>query len=134
MVLRYFFSQVYFILLFFLIFYLLFLEGKGGRKRGRETAMCGFLSCAPYWGPGLQPRPVPWLGIRPANPCFSGPHSIHWTIQARTYYSEKLLRTSKSFGYMGNVYLHLLYEKHNWGTLKIFINLFKKNSHEYIAV
>ena len=25
-------------------------EGKGGRKRGRETSMCGCLSCAPYWG------------------------------------------------------------------------------------
>ena len=23
-------------------------EGKGGRKRGRETSMCGCLSCAPY--------------------------------------------------------------------------------------
>ena len=25
--------------------------------------MCGCLSCAHYWGPGLQPRHVPWLGI-----------------------------------------------------------------------
>ena len=33
---------------------LLFKEGKkGGRKRGRETSMCGCLLSAPYWGPGL---------------------------------------------------------------------------------
>ena len=27
--------------------------------------MCGCLSHTPYWGPGLQPRHVPWLGIEP---------------------------------------------------------------------
>ena len=37
----------------------IFREGKGGRKRGGETSMCGCLSCAPSWGPGLQPRHVP---------------------------------------------------------------------------
>ena len=40
-------------------FYLSFREGKGGRKRGRGTSMYGCLSCAPYRGPGLQPRHVP---------------------------------------------------------------------------
>ena len=39
--------------------YLIFREGKGGRKRRRETSMCGCLSRAPYWEPGLQPRHVP---------------------------------------------------------------------------
>ena len=34
-------------------------EGKGGRKRRRETSMCGCLSRAPNWGPGSQPRHVP---------------------------------------------------------------------------
>ena len=34
----------------------LFLEkGKGRRKRGTETSMCGCLLCAPYWGPGMCP-------------------------------------------------------------------------------
>ena len=38
---------------FFLRFDLfIFREGKGGRKRGRETSMCGCLLHAPYWGPG----------------------------------------------------------------------------------
>ena len=41
---------------FFKIFYLfIFREGKGRRKRGWEISMCGCLSCAPYWGPGLCP-------------------------------------------------------------------------------
>ena len=48
----------YFIL--FLDFMYLFLEtGKGGRKRRRETSMCGCLSHAPCWGPGPQSRHVP---------------------------------------------------------------------------
>ena len=40
-------------------FIYLFLEGKGWRKRRREISMCGWHLCAPYWGPGLPPRPVP---------------------------------------------------------------------------
>ena len=34
-------------------------EGKGGRKRGSETSVCGCLSLAPNWGPSPQPSPVP---------------------------------------------------------------------------
>ena len=34
---------------------------------GTETSMCGCLLHAPYWGPGLKPRHVPWLGIEPAT-------------------------------------------------------------------
>ena len=36
-----------------------FLEGKGGRKRGKETSMCGCLLCTLYWdlahNPGMCP-------------------------------------------------------------------------------
>ena len=38
-------------------------EGTGGRKWGRERSMCACLLCAPYWGPGLQHRHVPWLEL-----------------------------------------------------------------------
>ena len=41
----------------FLLFYF-YREGKGGRKRGRETSVCGCLSRTPCWGPGPQPRHV----------------------------------------------------------------------------
>ena len=44
--------------------------------------MCGCLSCIPYWGPGLQPRRVPWLGIEPATLWFTGTCSIHWATPA----------------------------------------------------
>ena len=50
----------------FLRFYF-FREGKGGRKRGRETSKCGCLSRAPYWGPGPQPKHMPWLGPDPLS-------------------------------------------------------------------
>ena len=57
---------------FFKDFIYLFLErGKGGRKRGRETSMCGCLSDDPHWGPGLQPRYMPSLGINPATLWFA---------------------------------------------------------------
>ena len=43
---------------FFKIFFI-FREGKGGRKRERESSMCGCLLSTPYQGPALQPRHVP---------------------------------------------------------------------------
>ena len=63
--------------------YLSLEEGKGGRKRGRETSVCGCFSHTPYWGPGLQPRHVPWLGIQPVTLWFTGSHSTHWVTPAR---------------------------------------------------
>ena len=45
--------------------------------------MCGCLSHDPYWGPGLQPRCVPWLGIKPVTLWFAGGHSFHWATPAR---------------------------------------------------
>ena len=45
--------------------------------------MCGCLLCSPDWGPGLQPRHVPWLGIKLAILWFAGRHSIHWATPAR---------------------------------------------------
>ena len=71
------------ILFFFLRFYLFIFErGKGGRKRGRETSMCGCFSCVPSWEPGLQPRHGLWLGIYPATFWFTGRHSVHWATPA----------------------------------------------------
>ena len=45
--------------------------------------MCGCLSCTPSWGPGLQPRHVSWLRIKPATLWFVGQRPVHWTIPAR---------------------------------------------------
>ena len=36
-------------------FYLFLETGEREKKRGRETSVCGCLSCVPYRGPGLQP-------------------------------------------------------------------------------
>ena len=52
--------------------------------------MCGCLSHAPYWGPGLQPRCVPWLGTESTEPYRSGqkgpklvtgPHPRLWALR-----------------------------------------------------
>ena len=76
------------------LYFYFFTERKRGRKRGRETPVCGCLSCTPHRGPGLQPRHVPWLGIEPGAPWFTGRYSIHWATPARAelclYYLSKI--------------------------------------------
>ena len=58
-----------FILILFLFkhFIHLFLERGEGREKESERTINVWLpfSRAPYWGLGLQPRHVPWLGIEP---------------------------------------------------------------------
>ena len=63
-------------------FIYLFLE-RGEEREKEERNICGYLSCAPNWGSGLQPRHVPWLGIKPATLWLAGPCSIHWATPAR---------------------------------------------------
>ena len=58
-------------------------RGNGVRKGGRETSMCCSLSCAPYWGPNLQPKHVPCLGIEPVTLGIPGQHPIHVATSAR---------------------------------------------------
>ena len=69
-------------------FIYLFLERgrEEERERGRATSMCACLSCVSHWGPRLQSRYVPWLGIEPATLCFSCQHSIHRATPARVIY------------------------------------------------
>ena len=67
----------YLFFIFLKIFILFFREGKGDRKRGRETSVCGCLSCTPYRWPGRQPRHVPhqeW-NQRPLDSQAAGRHS-----------------------------------------------------------
>ena len=45
--------------------------------------MGGCLSRVPTWGPGPQPRHVPWLGIEPATLVFTGQQSINWATPVR---------------------------------------------------
>ena len=48
----------------------------------RDTSTSCLLH-APNWGPGPQPRHVPWLGIELVTLWFTGRHSIHWVTPAR---------------------------------------------------
>ena len=85
---------LYYILFLNILFIYFWREGKGRRNTEREISTCGCLSCAPHWGPSLQPRLVPWLGIKPATPWFTGQHSIHWATPARArslFYSNDVL-------------------------------------------
>ena len=70
------------LLVFYKVFSL-FLEKGDVREKRREIALCGCLSHAPTWGPGLQPRHVSWVGLELVTPWFAGWHSIHWATPAR---------------------------------------------------
>ena len=72
---------------FFLDFIYLFIEteGKGGRKRGRETSMCDCLLFAPYWD--LAVRHDSWWGIELATLWFAGWYSIHWVTPGGAIYN-----------------------------------------------
>ena len=52
-----------------------FFRERGRRRkegeRGRETSI-GCLLQTPYWGPGAQPRHVPWRGMGPRDPLVCG--------------------------------------------------------------
>ena len=80
-------------LLIFKDFYL-FLEKEGAKEKERETSMCGCLSHAPYWEPGMKPRHVPWLGIELVVPWFAGPHYIYGATTVRVqHFFDRLCKT-----------------------------------------
>ena len=59
--------------------------------------MCGCVSCTLSWGPGLQPRHVPWLGIKPATHWFTFQHSIHWATPGLGLYGFFTLAPAQKF-------------------------------------
>ena len=78
------------ILYIFRRFYLFIFRERGreGEREGEKhwcvrDTLISCLSHSPNWGPGLQPRHVPWLGIEPAAFQFTGQDSIHWVTPAR---------------------------------------------------
>ena len=84
--------------------------------RGRETSMCGCLSCAPNWGPGPQPRHVSRLGIKLVTLWFTGWHSIHWATPVR---ASLFLFSFKRFFFSrekeGEKQIGCLLHTPNWG-------------------
>ena len=65
-------------------FIYLFLEvGEGGRKRGRETPMCGCLLRTLYLGAGPRPGCLPRVGMELVTLWFPGWRSFHWATPAR---------------------------------------------------
>ena len=74
----------------FLIFYLfIFIERRREGEREGEKHQCvrdtpiGHLSHTPNWGPGPQPRHVPWLGMDLMTFRFAGQHSVYLATPAR---------------------------------------------------
>ena len=59
-----------FLLLFFFKRFYLFLDRGEGREKegGRETSICGCLSHAPYWRPGLETQACALTGSPPDDP------------------------------------------------------------------
>ena len=74
--------------LFFLRFYLFIFRERREGERGAEHGcvrerLIGCLSHAPKWGPGPQPRHVPWPGIEPDTFRFAGWCSILWATPTK---------------------------------------------------
>ena len=69
---------------------LLFILRERGKEGERENVWLP-LSSTLYWGPGPQPRHVPWLGVKQQTLWISGQRSIHWATAARgrTLYLKK---------------------------------------------
>ena len=76
-------------------FIYLFLERVDGKEKEGEKHQGVVASQAPpCWGPGPQPRHVPWLGIELASLWFAGPCSVHWATPARA--SSCILKLDKN--------------------------------------
>ena len=60
-------SLSFFFLNLFKRFYLFLERGEGREQEKEKNINVWFLSRSPHWGPGLQPRHVPWLGIEPVT-------------------------------------------------------------------
>ena len=86
LIIRQFKFSLLFCIFFKILFILFFRKEKGERKTGRETSMCGCLSHALFWGPGLQPRHVPYTGNRTfIDPLISRSALNQWATPARAY-------------------------------------------------
>ena len=109
-------------MVFFRVFIYLFIFRQRGREgeRRRETSMSGCLLCAPSWGPGLQPRHVPWLGIEPTTLWFTAQHSIHWATPARTELHSFLWLNKISYIFIDRIFVYLFIC--GW-TLGLFIHI-----------
>ena len=72
----------------FKIFYLfIFREGKGGRKRGGETSMCGCLSCAPL-GTWLTAQACALIGNQTHDPLVHRPALNPLSHTSQGYFSK----------------------------------------------
>ena len=68
-------------------------EGEGKQVKHqcvRETSIDCF-SHIPNWGPGLQPRQMPWPGIKLVTPWFAG-QQTHWARQPECSLKNKKKR------------------------------------------
>ena len=93
--------------IFFFRFYLFISRERGreGKREGekhrcvRETSV-SCLSHTPNWGPGLESRHVPSLGLEPETFRFAGQYSTHWARAATP------ARARWTFTYVTYVYIH----------------------------
>ena len=86
--------------------------------------MCGCLLCIPHWGPGLQPRPMAWLGIKPAILWFAGWHSIHWATPARA--QNRFLTVLSTVVSAGNLKIGIAITYNRYGLFEILLPLCKE--------
>ena len=79
-------------------------EGERKEKEGERNNVWLPLTC-PLPTPGTRPsaQACAWLGIKPVNLWFAGPHSIHWATPARVKLDFKDLCSFFSCSYFWTI-------------------------------
>ena len=80
----------------------IFREGEGGRKTGREALTCMrniYQLPPPHSQPGtwMQPRHVPWWGIKLATFWFTGQHPAHWATPVRAWATFLIMKVNNEW-------------------------------------
>ena len=70
---------------FFLQTLFIFRGERREKEKERNINVWLPLVHTPNWGPGLQPRHVPWLGIEPVTLWFTGWCSVFWATPTRAF-------------------------------------------------
>ena len=70
-------------------------RGRQGERKGEKHQCVVASGMPPRWGPGLQARHVPRLGIKSVTFWFTGLCSVHWATPARAQFFLTLKKTLK---------------------------------------
>ena len=74
----------------YLILIFIFREGKGRRKKGRQTSMCGWVSRSAHWGSGPKTKACALTGNQTGDPLVRRPalNPVSYTTRAKIFFRK----------------------------------------------